>query len=232
MHQDMESNRQNNMHWKEKLQDENAFARGELQGTDAVWNKLYERMHQPQRKKKMWYWIAASVVVTVLLSIVFLSEPKRNNSNVVKAVPLIQTEKRKVNQQEEWVISLPVEKASTVTHVKQQKEIKQKATEKKIHPVPVAVAEEPAVSTEILSPFEIKEDSTKAVAVSLAVAKQRSKLKVIHVNELGDNRDTRYKQESDFSVIQFGVRSQPVNNITSPGIIGLRISTNKTSPSN
>ena len=230
MEQDMQSNDQSNMHWKTKLEDETAFA-GELAGIYTAWDKLYNRMHQPKRKKIVWYWAAASLLIVSLVSVIVLSRHK-TNIVTVKTLPVKQTEQQYIIDQKEFIVASPAEKMPVKKHVKHLEENKEKQTDESIIATPLIDKKEKA-ETVVLLPVEKKEDSVKTISTSLVAAKQKATLKVVHVNELGGNDENKSKQETDYSAIQFGVRSQPVNNNTTTQTkIGLNISTSKTSPTN
>ncbi len=239
MEQGMQNNNQNNMHWKTTLEDDTAFAPGELADTGAAWEKLYNRMHQPQRKKKIWYWAAAaSLLIAVLFTLVF-SVKQQTNNITVNSVPAKQTEKKvqNISSQQELDTRLPGQKAMVKTNTKQAgiNTVKyEKQTKKDIIPSPAVNGNRTTIETVTSLPAEKKEDYRKPVSIPLVAVKQKAKLKVVHVNELGENNeDKNNKPGGDYSVIQFGVKSQPVNNnTTSTGKIGLNISTSKTSPSN
>ena len=76
----MEPNMQNKNpgsgNWKDKLEDTTAFAGNELLNTNAAWDKLYNRLHQPRRKKAVWYWAAAACLAMVIISVLFVSKQK------------------------------------------------------------------------------------------------------------------------------------------------------------
>ncbi|MES2851235.1 MAG: hypothetical protein V4685_19455 [Bacteroidota bacterium] len=233
MEQHMQNNDQNNRHWKTKLEDETAFAAGELADTGVAWNKVYNRLHKPRRKKAVWYWVAAASIFTaVLFTIVFSVRQQTNNTTAI-SIPVQQTERQVQNESEQkaLVTTLPGQSSPGKTNTKKARVNNveyEKQTKEDIFPASIEI------ETVISLPAEKKEDSIKPLSTPLVSVQKKAKLKVVHVNELGDNNDDKGKKlSSDYSVIQFGVKSQPVNNnTTSPGKIGLNISTSKTSPVN
>jgi hypothetical protein len=240
MEQNMQNKNPGSGNWKDKLEDTTAFAGNELLNTNAAWDKLYNRLHQPRRKKAVWYWAAAACLAMVIASVLFVSKQKIQNRDT--ATNRQQTEKpiAAVKENEQAAAITTTEKKESV-----KKNIKQINTA-------AAVKNSTAAAVQIPQPFAVN-DNDKAMQQSItllpAAAKQvndtasstqivsvqpKTKLKVVHVNELGNDNIYSNKPSGDYSVIQFGVSNQQVyNKVPVPsGKIGFNISTSKTSPSN
>lgn len=240
MEQDMQNKKPNSSNWKDKLEDDTAFAAGELPETNAAWEKLYNRMHKPRRKKAIWYWMAAASLFTGIFFTVIISQQQQPQSinAVVKAIAEKQIDKSVSDKKEN-------EKPIAVVIENKKEDVKQihKTAMRKTALIPeqkeqqltvnndIKISEAPTASLTV----EVNQLNDTASSTQIVFIQPKPKLKVVHINELGNaNENNNNKQAGDYGVLQFGVNNQRMYN-TAPlpsGKIGLNISTGKTSPSN
>jgi len=181
----------NGFHWKNKL-DELEILPGETFNKEMVWNKVHDRLHRKSGKKKtVWYWAAAAILLFLLiipLLTLHKSEPqvvktetivKQSNEIIkpgstddenytVKSINNGTTSKdktitveNKLNQKNHIDITYDV---SGKIRFKDSASIIQFATE---------------TNTKSLQPI----DTFSNIAITIPPKK---KLKVVHINELGD----------------------------------------------
>jgi cytochrome c556 len=243
MQRDMQNKKPNSSNWKDRLEDETAFAANELPGTNAAWDKLYSRLHQPSRKKVTWYWVAAACLFIGILFTVIILQPQQQTkmNSIVKAMPLDQREKLLSEvKKNEKPIAVAIENKEAIRST--VKQINKTILQNTII-VPEENKQQPAVSDDNKMIKEqtaslmvkTKQLNDTVAAMQIVSAQPKVKLKVVHVNELGNAADNTYKsrQTGDYGLIQFGIINQQVNNTAlAPGTIGLNISTGKNSPSN
>lgn len=244
MEQDMESNNHGNSRWKNKLEDVSGFDSTDLPDTNAAWDKLYNRMHQPHRKKAAWYWAAAACFLIGIGSVLVFFHQQIQRPGTAQATVKKQAPKphNSVKEKEQPAIVLTPGKKEM-----EKAEIKQAGKNDKPSPdgkaaknnMPFTVSDKVTLKQERLIPLPgnemAREIQTPMITPTAAIAQPKPKLKVVHINELGSTaEDNNTRPASDFSLIQFGITNQQVyNKIPAPsGKIGLNISTSKTSPSN
>jgi hypothetical protein len=239
MEQGMQNKKPNSSNWKDKLEDDTAFAAGELPETNAAWDKLYNRMHQPRRNKAIWYWMAAASLVIGIFFTVIISQQNTPISNaVVKTTTEKQIDKSASDKKEnEKPIAVVIENKKEDVKKNHKTTMRNTALipEQKEQQLTVnndnKITEAPSTSLTV----EVNQLNDTAPSTQIVFIQPKPKLKVVHINELGNaNHHNNNNQAGDYGVLQFGVNNQRIYN-TAPlpsGKIGLNISTSKTSPSN
>ena len=188
----MPSDNQNNFHWKNKLEDVESLSSEAFPDKNNTWEKLHARLDEkPRRKAFAWYWIAAACLLLAVIIPAITMNKKQNAIVKTNVKPIEQNKKNTA------VISTPeenkVEKNIPVITEKKD-EIKSVASKKEIKPVagnPAKNNEDVVINSDsnitaqqpIVSTIPVV-DSTRATALSTIPAKK--KIKVVHINELGD----------------------------------------------
>jgi len=236
----MQNKKANSSNWKNKLEDETAFAAGELPDTNAAWDKLYNRMKRPGRKKAIGYWMAAASVLTLIFLTVLLLQQQQLTpiNNIVTATPQKYLHKpvQIAKEKELLVQNVTINKKGTVKKInKTQTGNVAVAPEQKAGQLSVSSVYKTIEEPNVPPPPETKQISDTVSSAQLVSTQTSAKLKVVHVNELGNTSNANSKrQESDYGAIHFGITSQQLYYKTPlpSAKIGLNISTNKTSPVN
>ena len=221
----------NDIDWKNKLGDLEGLA-GEKFNKEVSWEKLHSRLQKkPKNKKIIWYWMAAACLFLALFISFFVSNKIGNvlvkdNLTEKKINSLSTRDNRKINRDTSSIIyTLSVKTKSPVTLTKERNKIISHKT----------------LSTEITQDkkeeIAIKEINTKAVmpvdtTISIvANLPEKKKLKVVHVNELGDPVSespniARYNEQHSF---QFKIMNQEVYTRSSSAVTqkGFKIFTTK-----
>ncbi len=229
MQQDMQNNDQNNS-WKSRLEDDNAFPGEEIINGHAAWDALCNRLHQPSRKKAVWYWMAAASIVAVVASVFVMQSPKLRQEPIMTKTSIKQNaaiDEIEPAQPGEIVATLPVKDITApVATAKRHAEGKVFKYRNKA-----------LIATESNPVEEVKEEMAGAAVHTeekddeqLVAIQPKPMLKVVHINELGGSTQNNVnKRGADYSVLRIGTSG----NTTQPaGKIGIQISTAKTSPVN
>ncbi|HSQ44540.1 MAG TPA: hypothetical protein VLM16_06060 [Ginsengibacter sp.] len=221
----------NDIDWKNKLGDLEGLA-GEKFNKEAFWEKLHSRLQKkPKSKKIIWYWMAAACLFFALFISFFVSNKIGNvlvkdNLTEKKINSLSTRDNRKINRDTSSIIySLSVKTKSPVTLTKERN---------KIISHKILSAE---ITQDKKEEIAIKEINTKAVmpvdtTISIvANLPEKKKLKVVHVNELGDPVSespniARYNEQHSF---QFKIMNQEVYTRSSSAVTqkGFKIFTTK-----
>jgi hypothetical protein len=172
--------------WRNKL-DELEHLTGSSFNTDAAWDKLHGRLRGNKSNKKMsWYWIAAACLLFVLIITLLnyqKSSSKVSDKETVKGqskkidIPTLKVEESNENKNnaepvKDKIVSTlnkPTKRSRYVIHTE---------VVTKVHHNNMVInypEQEPLVK-----PLQIINNSTTSVPSS------KKKLKVVHINELGD----------------------------------------------
>jgi hypothetical protein len=219
MDQDMLNENLNNRSWKNKLEDAEDLSMIILQDKNAAWEKLHSRLHQPPRRiKAIWYWAAAACLLIAMLVPMLTANKKQPEimTNNLKQAVINKTEVQQqiVLTENKLNTALPENTGKTITvqtdHPLNNKKIKPFVIPVKPN-IDLIVSEQKNISAEqniVLLPVQIP---VTAITTSVAVT-ERKKLKVVHINELGDpvlEPHTRMLPD-DYGVIQFKLIDQQV----------------------
>ncbi len=98
--------------WKDKLEDLTSLPPGEMMDKNAAWKKLYDRLRdKPRNRKLIWYWAAAACLLLAFLLPVVIS---RWNANNVPDTSFRQSKK----ESESVSHTIPVQAATNVETVR------------------------------------------------------------------------------------------------------------------
>ena len=232
----MSNENHNNSYWKNKLEDENALSAEILPNKNIAWEKLHNRLQEkPGRKKFLWYWIAAaSLLPAIVISLTFLL--KNENSvvkNNVSKSSFPNPELKQIQRLESTAVT-----AVSVTDITKQKT--QKIKTKSINNITIVSAGKEHSDTtiqitdnKIISPFPVADSSN---TTNIAKAQPKKKLKVVHINELGEPAEElpETAHHSNLHYFQLKLANQEVYRSTSltSNNTGINLFKTKISPSN
>lgn len=179
----MEDNNYNSSHnWKQELaalqHDGDSFSK------ELAWNKLYQRLHQKKSHKKLiWYWMAAACLLIVVISFLFVHRKENTlvetnshlKNNTIKNVPV------EIPNQNN------IKNASLGLNNRNKNFIHKKAinngSDKKIFRA-LNIQYDEVAKTGIKNNTAMQADTVVAFIARPALVK--NKLKVVHLNELGE----------------------------------------------
>lgn len=232
-------NPNNDFHWKGKLEGLENLP-GETFNKEAAWNSLHERMREKNSNKKaIWYWAAAACLVIALFTSWFLSmkdEPAlvKNNSVKEKGQPAISQDV--ITNLKDSIVSIDA------TSVKRKIDANSIENNNKIlapvsHKIPmvknIAIIKD---KEEFITP-EINDNSTVPVDAQMniiAVIPAKKKLRVVHMNELGDPTEeapaVAHKTDIHSFQMKFGNEEVFVNPSIASNKTGFVILKTKSSP--
>ena len=232
----------NDFHWKNKLEDVEALP-GETFNKEAAWEKLHNRLQKkPGNKKVLWYWAAAAcLLLALIIPWIFLAGKKESlveKDNLVQkqihppssqfltednknASPVISTQTT-----EKKLAALSVEKSIKINSpLNYNKKIQFEITRDKKEM-------EESIAQKITNNARVQVDTAISI---VAILPEKKKLKVVHINELGDpimetpNITKSYEHRS----FQVKLINQEVyTNPPSSGNTGFNIFKTKPTPSN
>ncbi len=188
----MPNENQNNINsWKIKLDELNSLPGEPITDKNVLWSKLDARLREKKTDKKpAWYWIAAACFLfALMIPMIFFNKKERQltKAEIKQVQPEIKNPLNSTAGKKDSIknIIFPLPKKNT--------EIVQKKTNK----IPDEVIAKKqsnqfrlagAVSTKDLM-IETKNTSLQPIGISpgiTAIAPVKKKLKVVHINELGD----------------------------------------------
>lgn len=185
----MQSENTINIDWKNRLEDASLLPDDTLPHKDIAWQKLHGRLHGKQRPKRVIaYWAAAACILFALVT-PFIHLPK-NQNNIVKSTT------RKAPEKNETQILKPATKeiaATIVTPVfvgKKNAVFTTIAQNKTNAVVSDSIKNVSAPANEVIATKKdevlpaLNNDSSATKTLALIPIKK--KLKVVHINELGD----------------------------------------------
>ena len=204
----------NNSDWINKL-DELEHTRDEAFNKEASWNKLHQRLHaKSNNRKAFWYWLAAACLFFALLISLLVSHKKES--------VLVKNKLQSKKNDSALVQTKPVIKKNTSTVVSSLPG-KNKLSGQAIHKINITTASDhPKIPVNGIARNR-KEEITRGLSNSIvtpvdsvislvANVPEKKKLKVVHINELGDPVSenptiARYNEQHSF---QFKFMNQEV----------------------
>jgi len=214
-----------NIDWKNKLDELEGLA-GEKFNKEASWEKLHNRLQSKSKNKKIiWYWLAAACLFFALFISFFLPNKKENGlvqkktNTPFQNVPLI-------NKHTSVVISSLSTKNKMAVHAINK--INTNFNHKILSTEIVQNKKEEKITRELNYNAVMHVDTAISIVANLP---ERKKLKVVHINELGDPVSespniARYNEQHSF---QFKFMNEEVYTRSSPPAIntGFKIFTTR-----
>jgi hypothetical protein len=178
----MPNEKQNNS-WKDRL-DQLDQLPGATLAKDAAWDKLYDRLQEKPRRKKMAWYIPAAACLLLVCFVAWMITNKTKQQDGVAAQPPVQ-KKHSVAEQLQQTAAANVPERIVV--VPQSSKPKVGRENKSIIPSAGALMYSVPVHNEpkeeivmILQPV-----ANDTVAAIITAAAPRKKLKIVHLNEMG-----------------------------------------------
>ena len=226
----------NNSDWINKL-DELESIQGIAFNKEASWNKLHERLYSKSNKRKaIWYWLAAACLFFALFISLFMSHKKENvlannyirtnksNSPLVQNMPIISKDTSSLASSLSIKNKLPVHSIYEVSrrnmHIKNEVAVEEIIQNKK------GVGIIPELAKSAVMPVD-----TEINLVTNNNAPAKKKLIVVHINELGDpvSESPNIARNNEQHSFQFQFMNQEVFTRSSPAVTktGFKIFTTK-----
>jgi len=209
-----------NNNWKQKLEDADSLPHATLQNKDGAWGKLHARIaEKPRSKRVLWYWVAAACLLLALIipsltihrsttTVVKSSNTNKSNDAITNAVI----------QKDEPAETLTKEITNAQTHQQIQKNNVVKNTEQHIttadtvNVIPLVNNNDQSLQNENIAVPGIID--TSAIAVVSSPAPIQKKLKVVHINELGETYEVPadLARSADLHLFQLKLAQQEIYN--------------------
>jgi hypothetical protein len=224
----------NKSHWKHKLEEEQFSSAGKLPDKNAAWEKLHERLREKPRYRRIkWYWTAAAcLLLLIFIPLIFINMNERNlvkNDHQKSEVP-----KPRLNQiqpvKERTVLetaTLPSAKKSIIITIKGNE--RKPVYDNRVQPLKTNDTDKIEDDKVILQ--DVFMDSS--MQTTTAITPLKKKLKVIHINELGDPVEEHPNiAHTTIHSFQFKLANQEayVNPSANSNATGFNIPRLKTSP--
>jgi hypothetical protein len=213
----------NNIDWRDKLGKLTSI-QGEVFDKEISWNKLHEKLYSKSNNRKaIWYWLAAACLFFALLISIFLSNKKENvlvknnserktiNYSSLKHAPLVNKDASVIVSSSSIENKMPVHSTNGMDKIKGN--INYKAIQTEI----VQNKKEQNITIELSNNAEMPVDTVISIVANLP---EKKKLKVVHINELGDPVSetpniARYNEQHSF---QFKFMNEEVYTKSSPSV--------------
>lgn len=218
-----------NDNWRHRLEDVESLPHALLQDKEAAWEKLQSRLDEkPGRKIVAWYWLAAACVLFAFLIPVFMTtkhvnvavtpqqkQPLQENSMVQQETPVIPSTPGIINAPRQTTRLTNEKKNELLTNMV----IDSTAA------TPVITANEKTVYNIAVSPALTDSNSIATVKIT-----KQKKLKVVHINELGEPVEVPmdFARSADLHLFQLKLAQQEIYNGSSvatnePSMISITI---------
>jgi len=209
----------NNLNWKNKLDDVDGLSGEILPDKNAAWEKLHQRL-QPKHSRinALWYWAAAAcILLTIFISIL---PPNKKQEQFVKTEQIHLTPKQEsireviaVKGRNELTTGKAEMESRAITIKDIQSKIEAPSSKDSIQKMAIISPELDAQN--IAQPLHIIEEATvqdMPVAKVIASLGNLQKLKVVHVNELGDTPPEIHSRAfiADYRTVQIKLINQEV----------------------
>jgi hypothetical protein len=208
-------NLNNTPNWKQKLDSLGSLPGEEVRDKNALWEKLHERFDGKRRKKQSaWYWAAAACVAFALMISLFFSNRnnQQSNTSIVKANQAsketfsAKVEKKDFAPVRNSAVAINKEKSQTTSRQIVAKRI-ERNEENKLRLTQSASSKNllPGMQSNFITPM----DTLSSLVI---IQPETKKLKVVHINELGDPVETlpEIVRNSDKHTFQFKIASQEI----------------------
>ena len=206
-----------NLHWKNKLEDTDDLS-AKMPDKNVAWEKLHNRLRKNQNSKKfMWHWSAAACLLLALF--VPLMLVRKNKNSLVN----IDIGKSKLSKPE--LIQREPLKKDTIAAIAEIAVGKNKTEKSKISNYHNKTIDDiikeysetnnnQIATNKVILPVPVADSAVAATAVTVQVKK---KLKVVHINELGDPVEALpdIAHHTDLHLFQLKLATQEVYNKSS-----------------
>jgi len=221
----------NNVDWKDKLANLEELAEEKF-NKEASWEKLHLQLEPKAKSKRIiWYWMAAACLLLAFFISFFISNKKENelvkNNLMKKDINSLSTQdKPEINKDTSSIIySLSIKSKTPVNSIKERnKTIRHKNLSTEI----IQNKKEEITAKEINTKAVMPVDTAIGIVASLP---EKKKLKVVHVNELGDpvSESSNIARHNEQHSFQFKIMNQQVYTRSSSAVThkGFKIFTTK-----
>jgi hypothetical protein len=176
-------------HWKNKLEELDSFP-GETFNKEAAWEKLHGRIQESREKNTVWYWAAAACLLLAVFSPWFFADKKEHElvkKNSVQKQTQLPSSHLSAKSNIDTVAalySLSTEKKLPAFSVEKRNKINSPVNHK-ITPVETVTGEtgKEDMVQKITNNAVVPVSTTISI---VAILPEKKKLKVVHINELGD----------------------------------------------
>lgn len=218
-----------NNNWRHRLEEAGNLSHALLQDKEAAWEKLQSRLDEkPRRKIIAWYWLAAACVLFAILIPVFMTSKHVNVA--LKPQQEQPTQENIIAQQETptkpsitKVVNAPYQ-TTTLTNEKKNELWKNTVIDSAAATLVTVSNKEPVYNNRAVSPALIDSGTT------VTVKTMPKKLKVVHINELGEPVEVPmdFARNADLHLFQLKLAQQEIYNGSSvatnePSIISFTI---------
>jgi len=209
-----------NNNWKQKLEDADSLPHATLQNKDGAWGKLHARIaEKPRSKRVVWYWMAAACLLFAIIIPSFTKH--RSTSTFVKnstTKNVNDTLKNAIVQKDKPAETLTREITNAQKNQRMQKNNVVKNTEQHItiadtvNVIPLVNNNDQSLQNENIAVPGIID--TSAIAVVSSPAPIQKKLKVVHINELGETYEVPadLARSADLHLFQLKLAQQEIYN--------------------
>lgn len=227
-------NQNNSGDWKSKLDELDSLPGETIPDKNAAWEKLHERLRGKKRSNKLiWYWVAAACLLLAMM-IPWITTDTNENNLVQNNNPQIQIKEPSVHEN----LSVKKKTLATIPVVTVEKTIAPKIAIKKDNINTIAVAKkEPLITNNQVDDNDInsfKQVSDSPVIAVVAITPVIKKLKVVHINELGDpveiSPDVANKRDLHSFQLKLAGQEVYINPSTAFNKTGFTILKTKSSP--
>jgi hypothetical protein len=220
----------NSSNWRNKL-DELKSIQGDGFNKETSWDKLHERLHsKSNNRERVWYWLAAACLFFALFISFFLSNEKENGlvqNNIQQKKTNIPFQNAPlINKHTSVVVSsLSTENKMPVHAINK---INTNINHKTLSTEIVQNKKEENVIREFTHNAVMPVDTAISIVANLP---EKKKLKVVHINELGDpvSESPNIARNNEQHSFQFKFMNQEVYTRSSPAVTktGFKIFTTK-----
>jgi len=181
----MQDNTQNN--WKSLLEDPGNFPGETIRDKNEAWESLYQRLHKkPQRKLMAWYWAAASILIVAIgTALVFVNKAKHHPTLVTVPATL----KNRLPAGTGSSLSVETKNTDKASPQSKQKTHSAVRVEKNNFTATIQPVKDNLITDSLINhlpQFITASNPVYDSANKTTVAAQpKKKLRVVHVNEMG-----------------------------------------------
>jgi len=201
--------------WKSKLDSLDSLPENNPYDKNEAWDKLYFRLGgKKRRKNKTWLWAAAACIFFTLMIPLFYSNranQETNNSAFKKNQASIKTRSTIIDKDE----TVPITNVTVINNERKARSTRSKTVAGMIHEnkkekLRLSYTDSSkTMATETESNFMTLTDTVSSLTT---IQPEKKKLRVVHINELGDPAETlpEVVRNSDKHTFQFKIANQEI----------------------